>query len=126
MTTMFAAFFLSDNPTLYIESTQLFSPGSVNIHSTGLTKIVNIYRFALNFWAVKADIEREYGLSVSFSIVVRKVKSLLFLRYSNIISTQHNLYGPLFQNKAFIGRKDLQSVLASFCQTPISNLQGER
>ena len=68
-----------DRPTVYIEPTQLFSPGPVSIHSTGLRKTVNIYRFALNFWAVKADIERENGLSVSLCNVVRKAKILLFV-----------------------------------------------
>jgi len=76
-----------DRPTLYIEPTQLFSPGPVSIHSTGMRKILNIYRFTFNFWVVKADIEREVGLSVSLSNVVRKAKSLLFVRYSDIIST---------------------------------------
>ena len=85
--------------TLYIELTQLFSPGSVSIHSTGLTKIVKIYRFDLNFWAVKGDIEREYGLSDSFSIVVRKVKNLLFVRFSNIISIQNNLTTHYFRTR---------------------------
>ena len=78
--------------------------------------MVNIYRFGLNFWVVKADIEREGGLSVSFSIVVRKEKSLLYVRYSNIISTQHNLYGPLFQNQALIRAKELLPVLVLFAK----------
>jgi hypothetical protein len=34
---------LRSGGTLYIEPIQLFSPGSVSIHSTGLRKIVNIY-----------------------------------------------------------------------------------
>jgi hypothetical protein len=89
------------------------------MHSTGLRKIVNIYRFALNFWAVKADIEREGGLLVSLSKVARKAKSLLFVRYSNTISTQHNLYGPLFQNQSLIGAKEFLSVLASFARHPM-------
>jgi hypothetical protein len=51
-----------------------------------LGKIVNIYRFPLNFWAVKADIEREGGLSVSLSNVVLTARSPLFVQYRSIIS----------------------------------------
>jgi hypothetical protein len=79
-----------------------------------LRKIVNIYRFAVNFWAVRADIEREDGISVSLSNVVRKAKNLLFVRYSNIISIQNNLFGPLFQNQSLIGAKEFLSVLVLF------------
>ena len=68
-----------DRPTLYIEPTQLFSPGPVSIHSTGLRKTVNIYRFALNFWVVKADIEREGWLLMILSNGVMKGVSLLFV-----------------------------------------------
>jgi hypothetical protein len=68
--------FLSAWPTLYIEPTQLFLPSPVSIHSIGLRKIVNIHRFALNFWATKAYKERKDGIFVSSSNVVRKVKSL--------------------------------------------------
>jgi len=104
--------------TLYIEPFQLFPPGSVSIHSNRLRKIVNIYRSALNFWAVKADIERKGSLSVNMSNLVLKARSPLFIRYSNIISTQHILYGPLFQNQALIKVNELLSVLASYCQIP--------
>jgi len=90
--------FTSFNPlkglALYIEPTQHFSPGSVNIHSIGLRKQVNIYQFILNFWAVKADIEKEGGLSVSLFNVGRKAKSPIFyyraiLCRLNIIFTNH-------------------------------------
>jgi len=87
--------------TLHIKLTQLFSPGcgGIRIHSTRLRKIVKIYRFVLNFWAVKADIEREDGLSVSLSNGVMKGVSLLFVSYGNVISTQHNLQNSSFQAK---------------------------
>ena len=81
-----------------------------------MRKIVNIYRFALNFWAVKADIEREGDLSVSLSNVVRKAKSLLFVRYSNIVSIQNNHSVALFQNQALIGAKEVLSVLVLFAR----------
>ena len=55
---------------------------------------------------------------MNLSNVVRKAKRLLFVRYSNTISTQHNLYGALFQDQALIRAKELLSVLASFRQTP--------
>ena len=72
--------------TLYPERIQLFSPGSIGIHSTWLRKIVNIYRFALKFWAVKADIEREGWLLIRpSSIPVR------FQSYINTI--EDKIYG---------------------------------
>jgi hypothetical protein len=43
---------------------------------------------------------------MSFSNVVRRAKSLLFVRYSNIISIQNNLSGVLFQNKSLIGARN--------------------
>ena len=45
--------------------------------------------------------------------LLRKPKSL---QYRNIISTQHNLYGPLFQNQALIGTKELLSLLVLFAR----------
>jgi len=53
---------------------------------------------------------------VSFSNVVRKAKSLLFVRYSNIISIQNNLSGALFQNQFLIGAKEFLSVLFLFAR----------
>ena len=61
-----------------------------------------------------ADIEREGGLAVSLSKVVRKAKSLLFVRYSNIISIQNNVSGALFQNQSLIGAKEFLSALVLF------------
>ena len=48
--------------------------------------------------------------------VVRKAKSLLFVRYSNIISIQHDLSGALFQNQSLIGAKEFLSVLVLFAR----------
>jgi len=51
---------------------------------------------------------------MSFSNVVRRAKSLLFVRYSNIISIQNNLSGVLFQNKSLIER-GISICAGSFC-----------
>jgi hypothetical protein len=63
-----------------------------------------------------ANIEREDGVSVSLSNVVQKAKSLLFVRYSNIISIQNNLSGALFQNQSLIGARGFLSVLVLFAR----------
>jgi hypothetical protein len=91
--------------TLYIKPPHFFPPGCVSIHSTGLRKIVKIYRFAINFWAVRPNIEREDGLSVSFPTWYRGQK-VCFLYHIAI----------LFQNQALICTKELLSVLALFAR----------
>ena len=63
-----------------------------------------------------ADIERKDGISVSLSNVVLKAKSLLFVRYRNMISIQNNLSGALFQNQSLIGAKEFLSVLVLFAR----------
>jgi hypothetical protein len=46
-----------------------------------------------------ADIERERWFLMFFSNGVMKGVSLLFVGYSNVISTQHNLQNSSFQAK---------------------------
>ena len=60
------------------------------------------------------DIVRDGWLLMIFYNGVMKGVSLLFVQYSNIISSQHNIYDAIFQNQALIGRKEVQSVLAFF------------